>query len=328
MDRFTALLIAGLVATLIIAGFIVYSFGIVTLIRVILFLGYATLAVVSVFFLAILVYAKSKYLLPAFLSLVASGYAAYQCYVWNRPVHVAYITAAYIFVIVLGLWWISEPDLSFYERLRSAEALEKSGRYRAAARKFEKKKDYVKAAECYLKAGLKESAAWCYEKAEQYSKAAEIYEELAEEKEEAYYWKEAYEMYKKAGEMLRAAKCLERYAEDEPWFWEDVAKIYEDSGDAENAVRAWKRALDYYITEAEEEGVFWEDVAKIYEKLGEKEKAREAMLKFAGYCEKEAESDPAWWKHVGEAYEALGDGERTKQAFEKYEEYRQKGHGS
>ncbi len=322
MDRVTLTLAVALLIILGIAGYITHAFGAVMLLRVILFIGYLGLAAFSAFFTALLLYAKSRYFLPSFLSLLASGYAAYQCYTWQQPMHVAYITAAYIIIIAAGLWWISEPDLSIYERIRSPQALEKSGRYRAAARKYEKKQEYAKAAECYLQAGLQESAAWCYEKAEMYTKAAEIYEKLAEGKGDNFYWKEAYEMYKKAGETVKAAKCLERYAEDEPWFWEDVAKIYEESGDIENARRAWKEALEYYIKEAEEEGVFWEDVAKIYEKLGEEDKAREAMLKFAEYCENEARSNPAWWKHVAEAYETLGNSAKAKEALEKYNEYR------
>lgn len=73
-----------------------------------------------------------------------------------------------------GFWWISEPDLSIYKRLRSAEQLEKGERYRAAARKYKKKGEFAKATECYLKAGFQESATWCYGKAEIYAKTAEI----------------------------------------------------------------------------------------------------------------------------------------------------------
>ncbi len=90
---------------------------------------------------------------------------------------------------------------------------------------------------------MEESAAWCYERAELFAKAAEIYEKLAAEKGDAYYWKEAYELYRKAGELRKAAECLEKYAEEEPWFWEDVAKIYEEAGDLESSRKAWQRLL-------------------------------------------------------------------------------------
>ncbi|MDI3497884.1 GlcNAc transferase, partial [Archaeoglobus sp.] len=232
MDRFTALAIIFLATVLLAAGAIAYFFSPLFLLRLILFLAYLGVAAISAIMAGVLIYAKSKYTLPSLLSLIASLYALYQCYTWENPMHVAYITAAYILAFAFGLWWISEPDLTLYERLRSAKALENAGRYRAAARKYEKSGNYKSAAECYLKAGMEESAAWCYEKAEEFSKAAEIYEKLAAEKGDSYYWKEAYEFYKKAGEMRRAAECLERYAEDEPWFWEDVAKIYEETGDS------------------------------------------------------------------------------------------------
>ncbi|WP_202318782.1 tetratricopeptide repeat protein [Archaeoglobus neptunius] len=327
MDRVTAGIIAVVALIIVIAGSIWYYFGLLALVRLILFTGFFGLAALSAIFSAVLIYARSKYLIPALISLVFSAYAAYQCYAWQHPYHVAVIAIGYILVFLAGLWWISEPDLSLYERLRGAHSLEKAGRFRAAARKYEKKADYTRAAECYLKAGLAESAAWCYEKAEKYEKAGEIYERLAVEKGDSYYWKEAYEMYRKAGENLKAAKCLERYAEDEPWFWEDVARIYEENGDEENARRAWMRALEYYRKEAEEDGVFWEDVAKIYEKMGDVERARDAMTKFAEYCENEAKNDPAWWKHVAEAYEHLGEKEKAENAMKRYSEYRSKTEG-
>jgi len=322
MDKLTAGIIAFVLAVIAICAGIVYYFGIWFLIRLILGLAFLGLVIVFAVLFGILIYAKSKYSLLSFLGLATSAYALYQCYTWQKPMHVLYIIVAYILALVIGIWYISEPDLSVLERLRSAKALENSGNFRAAARKYEKKGDYVKAAECYIKAGLLESAAWCYERAEMYEKAAELYEKLAKEKNESYYWKEAHEFYKKAGNKAKSAECLEKYAEEEPWYWEDVAKIWEEVGDTKRAEQCWKKALEYYIKEAEEEGVFWEDVAKIYEKLGEQEKAREAWLKYAEYCEKEAEKDPAWWKHVAEAYEKLGIKDKVEEARKKYEEYK------
>ncbi len=323
MDRLTAILIAFLVGIFGVAVAIAHYFGLLFLIRLILGLCFLGLAMIFAVMLGILVYAKSfKYASLSAIGLISSAYAVYQCYTWRNPIQVLYIIIAYVIVLIFGVWWISEPDLSIIERLRSAASLERSGNFRAAARKFEKKGDYAKAAECYLKAGMLESAAWCYEKSKNYAKAAELYERIAKEKGESYYWKEAHEFWKKAGDKVRAAKCLEEYAKEEPWFWEDVAKLYEECGKREESERAWKKALEYYIREAQEEGVFWEDVAKIYERLGEKEKAKEAWVKYAKYCENEAEKDPAWWKHVAEAYEKLGDKQKAEEAKKRYEEYR------
>jgi tetratricopeptide (TPR) repeat protein len=305
-------------------GFITYKFGVIFLLRLVFGVGYALLAVIFGILFAVMIYARSKYSLLGLIALLSSFYAAYQCIVWSEPLHVLWITVGYLFTLAVSYWWILEPDLTLSERLKSPKSLEKSGNWKAAARKYEKRGNYIEAAECYLKAGMKESAAWCYEKAKEYAKAAEIYEKLAGEQDEDYYWKEAREMWLKAGDELKAVECLEKYAENEPWFWEDVAEGYEKLNKKENAEKAWKRALDYYIKEAQEEGVFWEDVAKIYEKLGDTEKAKDAMLKFAKYCEKEAEEDEAWWKHVAEAYEKLGDTEKAKEARKRYEEYRKR----
>lgn len=126
---------------------------------------------------------------------------------------------------------------------KSAESLERAGKYKQAARKYEKAGNYLKAAEMYIKLGWLESAAWAYEKAGEYAKAAEIYEQLYGKEKDTYYLKEAHEYWKKAGDMERAAKALERYAEEEPWFWEDVAKLYEELGNEEKARKPGKRPL-------------------------------------------------------------------------------------
>ncbi len=312
MDRLTAALVAA--ASIFIAAIaaITYYFGLLFLVRLIFGIGYALLSVVFAVLLGVLVYARSRYAALAVIGLASSTYAAYSCYTGDL-LSVAYITIAYIAAIAFGIWYISEPDLSIVERLRSAEGLERSGNHRAAARKYEKSGNYLKAAECYEKAGMLESAAWCYERAEMFERAAELYERLASEKGDTYYWREASEFYKKAGKLLKAAECLEKYAEDEPWFWEDVAKLYEEAG-SDKSVEAWRKALEYYTREAEEEGVFWEDVAKIYERLGESERAREAWKKYAEYCEREAEKDSSWWRHAAEAYEKLGMKEKAEEA--------------
>ncbi len=315
MDRLKVLLCAIVVSILSLSFYIVYEFGFIFLIRLALGLFFLCVFLITTTFTGVLAYAKSKYFPLALIYSLISAFGVYYCYYWE-PTKVVFIILFYVLSLVVFIFWISEPDLSLYERIRSAKALEKSGNYRAAAIKYEKSKNLTKAGECYLRAGLLESAAWCFERAGDYSKAAKIYENLA--KKDSYYWKECYELYKKAGNIKDAAKCLEKYAEEEPWFWEDVAKMYEECKEHEKAKKAWIRALEYYTMEAKEEGVFWEDVAKIYERLNEKEKAKECWIKFLEYCIKEAEKDPAWWKHVAETYERIGEKEKAEEIKKKY----------
>ncbi|MFA4718741.1 tetratricopeptide repeat protein [Pyrococcus kukulkanii] len=308
-----------------IAGFIIWKWGFWMLIRIILSLGFLGLTLMLGFFLALTIYAESwKYALMLLPFTALSAYGTYLSITWQKLKIVGGIIAFFIVAVAFGIWYISEPDLGLADRFRSAEKLEKMGRYKQAARKYEKAGNYKKAAEMYLKLGWLESAAWAYEKAGEYAKAAELYEQLYEKEKDTYYLKEAHEYWKRAGDMERAAKALERYAEEEPWFWEDVAKLYEELGNEEKARESWQKALEYYKKEAEEEGVFWEDVGNIARKLGMEDLAREAYQKFLEYCLKEAEEDPMWWKHVAEAYEYLGDKEKAEEARKKYEEYRQR----
>ncbi|MDF2957504.1 MAG: Outer membrane protein chaperone/metalloprotease BepA/YfgC [Candidatus Alkanophagales archaeon MCA70_species_1] len=325
MDRLTAALVTATVAVAGVATFIVYRFGWLFLLRLILGLGFAGLAIVFATLLVLLAYARSPlYAMLSFLGLLSSAYAAYQCYTWAAPLHVVYIVVAYIAAAAAGFWYISEPALSPLERVRSARSLEKAGNYKAAARKYERRGDYTRAAEYYERAGMPESAAWCYERAGELRRAAELHEKIAEGKKDSYHWREAYELWKKAGEKKRAADCLCRYAESEPWYWDDVAKLYEEVGDEEKAKMAWQHALDYYVKEAAEEGVFWEDVANIYEKLGKTEDARDALEKYAVYCEKEAEKDASWWRYAAEAYGKLGMKEKADEATRRYEEWKKR----
>ena len=322
MDRITAAIAVFVVTILAVSGAIVYFFSLTTLLKLIFGLIFLGVLLIFGMFSAITIYAKSfKFSVISLIAFLMSGYGLYSVYVWNLA-GIGLVIGVFILAFAFFIWYISEPDLSIAERFSSPESLMKKGNFRAAGRKFEKNGEYVKAAEAYIKAEMLESAAWAYERAEKYREAAEIYEMLAEKQEDLYYWKEAYEFYKKAGDMGKAAECLERYAKDEPWFWEDVAEIYEEIGDEEKMRVALKQALEYYKKEAEEEGVFWEDVAKLYEKLGENELAKGAWVNFARYCENEAEEDPAWYKHVAEAYEKLGLKDRAEEAREKYEEYR------
>ncbi len=322
MDRVTAAIAVFALTILAVAGAIVYFFNLTTLLKLIFGLIFLGALLIFGMFSAITVYARSlKFSAISLIAFLMSGYGLYSVYVWN-PAGIGTVIGVFILTLVFFIWYISEPDLSIAERFSSPESLMKKENFRAAGRKFEKKGEYEKAAEAYIKAEMLESAAWAYEKAEKYREAAEIYEILAKKQEDTYYWKEAYEFYKKAGDMRKAAECLEKYAKDEPWFWEDVAEIYEEIGDEEKMREALKEALEYYKKEAEEEGVFWEDVAKLYEKLDEDELAKGAWVNFARYCEKEAEDDPAWYKHVAEAYEKLGLKDRAEEARKKYEEYR------
>ena len=324
MNRVTVAIAVFVITLLVFAGAIAYLFSLITLLKIIFGLVFLGTLLVFGMFSAITAYAKSfKFLAVSLIAFLISGYGLYSVYVWN-PYAIGSVIGIFVFASVIFVWYISEPDLSMAERFSSPESLMKKGNFRAAGRKFEKKGDYLKAAEAYIKAELLESAAWAYERAEKYREAAEIYEMLAEKQEDVYYWKEAYEFYKKAGDMRKAAECLEKYAKDEPWFWEDVAEIYEQIGDEEKMKEALKEALEYYKKEAEEEGVFWEDVAKLYEKMGEGELSKGAWVNFARYCEKEAEDDPAWYRHVAEAYEKLGLDDRAEEARKRYEEYQAK----
>ena len=322
MDRVTAAIVVFFITLLAFAGAIVYFYNITTLLKLIFGLIFVGTLLMSGMFSAITAYAKSyRFFMASLIVFLLSAYGLYSIYAWN-PSGIVFVMTIFVLAFVIFIWYISEPDLSIAERFSSPESLMNKGNFRAAGRKFEKRKDYVRAAESYIKAEMLESAAWTYEKAEKYREAAEIYEMLAERQNDIYYWKEAYEFYKKAGDMRKAAECLENYAKDEPWFWEDVAEIYEQIEDEKKMKEALKKALEYYRKEAEEEGVFWEDVAKLYEKLGEDELAKGAWVNFARYCESEAEEDPAWYRHVAEAYEKLGLDERAKEAKKKYKEYR------
>jgi len=328
VDRLKAYLVGFLLAVVLIAAGIVWYGGWTLLLKVILVLGFLGVTLMLLFFTGLTLYAESwKYGMILAIFTAISGYGLYRAITWDRS-NWSYLTPVwaiivfFIAVVAFGIWYISEPDLGLVDRFKSAESLEKAGKYKQAARKYEKKGDYLKAAEMYEKLGWMESAAWAYEKAGKYERAAEIYEQLYEKEKDTYYLKEAHEYWKKAGNMERAAKALERYAEEEPWFWEDVAKLYEELGNEEKAKEAWLKALEYYRKEAQEEGVFWEDVGNIARKLGMEDLAREAYQKFLEYCLKEAEKDPMWWKHVAEAYEYLGEKEKAEEARKKYEEYR------
>ncbi|XRO76039.1 tetratricopeptide repeat protein [Methanocaldococcus sp. 28A] len=323
MDKLKAYMVGFLAVVLAVAGIIVWKFDLLMLIRLILSLGFGGVTLMLLFFAILSAYVKNwKFCLLFLIPAILSGYATYLSITWQKLEIIGVIIALYILGLIGFVWYISEPDLGLIDRFKSAEALEKIGKYQAAARKYEKEGNYIKAAEMYFKLGWLESAAWAYEKAKKFDKAAELYEKLYEKENDVYYLKEAYEFWKKSGNMDKAVKALEEYAKEEPWFWEDVAKLYENLGNDEKAKYAWEKALEYYINEAKEEGVFWEDVGKIAEKLGKKDLTKEAYEKFLDYCLKEAESDGMWWKHVAEAYEYLGEKEKAKEAWKRYEEYR------
>ena len=238
----------------------------------------------SVFFFAFCLYAKSWKPSVGFgMFALLNAVALYYTYRWKHLEIVGGIVGLMILLFLFGVWYISEPDIGLVDRFKSPEKLVKEGKLKEAARKYEKRGDYLNAAKLYEKIGWLESAAWAYEKAGDYVKVAEIYERLYEKENDVYYLKESYEFWKKAGNLKKAVKVLEKYAEEEPWFWEDVAKHYEELKDEENAIKAWKKALEYYLKEAEEEGVFWEDVGNIYKRLGDLEKAKEAWERYEEY---------------------------------------------
>ncbi len=269
MNRLKAYSTGFAALVLAVAGLIVWKFGFWMLARLILSLGFLGLTLMLVFFLALTVYAESwKYALYLLIPAVLSGYATYLSITWQRPEIIGGIIALFVFGLIGFVWYITEPELGLIDRFRSAESLEREGNYRAAARKYEKKGNYKKAREMYEKLEWLESSAWAYEKAGEYERAAELYEILAKKQEDTYYWKEAHELWKKTGNMGKAAECLEKYAREEPWFWEDVAKMYEELGNRDRARDAWLKALEYYREEAKEEGVFWEDVWKYLRKAG------------------------------------------------------------
>ncbi len=318
LTSFFALIIA-------IALGIAYQWGPYTLLRVVavlFFLG-VTLGLLGIGFLSL--YAENvKYALFSIIPAIITGYTTYLSYMWQRTMLIGLVFALIVLGVLFGIWWISEPNLSLLERLKSPDSLRDDENYRAAARKYEKNEDYESAAECYVELDQMESAAWAYEKAEDYESAAESYEEV--EDEDPYHWKESYENWKKADNKLKAAESLEKYAEEEPWYWEDVAELWdeiEEDNDIDadrRAKKAWRNMIGYYEDESDEEGVFWEDVAKGYEKLGQEDDAQEAWKNFAEYCEDQADKDGSWWKHVAEAHE-LGNKDKAMEAKEKYEEF-------
>ena len=200
MDKLKAYIIGFVVLVIAIAVGIIYKWGFWMLVRIVLGLGFLGLTLMLGFFLALTLYAESwKYAGLLIVPTALSGYAAYLSITWQKLKTVGGIILLFVLGLAFGIWYISEPDLSLTDRFRSAESLERAGKYKAAARKYEKKGNYLKAAEMYEKLSWMESAAWAYEKAEKYERAAEIYEQLYEKEKDTYYLKEAHEYWKKAG---------------------------------------------------------------------------------------------------------------------------------
>jgi len=84
-DKITALFIAFIGTIIVIAAAIVHYFGFMFLVRLVLGLGFAALAVLFAILAGVLVYAQSfKYALLSLIGLATSAYAAYQCYVWQE----------------------------------------------------------------------------------------------------------------------------------------------------------------------------------------------------------------------------------------------------
>jgi tetratricopeptide (TPR) repeat protein len=316
------LYLAGVVIVgLLIITSIIY-FGFYSVLRIILALILLLIFSMSIFFCAVSIYVKSWKLTTVFgIFTLLSICALYLTIIWN-PATLFGIILIMASLFLFGIWYISEPDIGLVDRFKNPKKLEKEGKYKEAAKKYEKNRDYLKTAKMYEKIGLLESATYYYEKCGEYGKAAEIYQELYNINGDIYYLKESYELWKSIGDLEKAVKSLEKYAKEEPWFWKDVAKHHEELGDRENAMKSWKMALDYYILKSEEEGAFWEDVANIYNKLGDLEKASDAWRKFLDYCFKEVKYDRMWWKPIAKTYECLGEGKKAEDAWKNYEEYR------
>ncbi len=93
------------------------------------------------FFLALTAYARNwKYSLYLLIPTVSSGYATYLCITWQKLEIVVGIIALFVLGLIGFVWYISEPDLGLIDRLKSAERLEREGKYRFAARKYKKRR--------------------------------------------------------------------------------------------------------------------------------------------------------------------------------------------
>ncbi|MBC7090506.1 MAG: GlcNAc transferase [Nitrososphaeria archaeon] len=323
MSKLKLYLPSSFVIFLLLVGLIIWQFGFRILFQLILSITFIGLtAMLGLFFIVAVIAKHWKISLLLILPLILSIYSTYLCLEWKNLEFVSGTIIVFVVSILFVGWYLSEPNIRLIDRFKSAEKLEKEGKYLAAAKKYEKEKDFKNAARMYEIKGLLENAAWSYEKAMLYEKVAEIYEQLYKKENDTYYLREAYDFWRKAGDIIKAVKCLEKFANEEPWFWEDVAKIYEEINDKEKAKSAWLNALKYYLNEVQKEGVFWEDIAKIYEKLDNKDEAINAYKKFLDYCLQLVEEDGMWWKHIAETYEILGYKDYAKKAWQMYITYK------
>lgn len=275
--------------------------------KVILFIAYVFLTSGFLLFGALALWARNLKLgIPFIFFGIVSGYTLYAVYMWNVQV-VLWMSFFFVGMGVLFIWYIMEPNLTILERFLSPEALIKKGKKEKAAFKYQKEKKYKKAAELYEEMGLFESAVWAYEEAKIWDKVATIAEEIGKkDKDNDYYIRKAREIYRdKLSNYIKAAELTEIIAKDEGWYWREAAELYEKAGNPDKAKECIEKSLEYYKKEAEEDGVFYDDVAKEYEKLGNLEYAKEAYLNYVEYCKKQAEDDKGWLRHVAEGYYSL-----------------------
>ena len=257
---------------------------------------------------------------------------AYESFFYKNPLVFWLVFVISLILLLLGILYITEPELGIVDRFKSPERLIKEGKKDKAALKYRKAKRYLEAAKLYEELGWYTSATICYEEAGEWEKAAETYLKLSEKEDYPdYYLRKAKEIYEeKLGDYKRAAEILEKMANMEGWYWEDAAKMWRKAGDREREKRCWEEALKYYKERSEkEDGVFWSDVAVILERLERKDEAVDAYKKFLEYCIRmDKEEGRGWIRHVAETYYALyrltGDESykaKGDDALERYKSY-------
>ncbi len=298
------------------------------ILKIILFLGYLIATSGFLFVGALAIWAKNfKIGIPLLILGLISGYGIYAVYIWYVQA-IWVITAFFIVIGVLFIWYIAEPNLNIFERFLSPEALIKRGKKEKAAYKYQKMKKYKEAGELYEEMGMLESALWAYEEAEIWEKVAYLAEEVGRKEEDGdYYIRKAREIYKdKLSNYKKAAELTEVIAKDEGWYWREAAELYEKAGNSEKARECIEKSLEYYQKEAEEDGVFYDDVAEDYKKLGNIEKAKDAYMKYIEYCKEQSKDDQGWLRHVAEGYYSLykltGEEEYLKEGDKYLEVYK------
>ncbi len=268
-------------------------------------------------------------LCSSFLGLVGIV-GAYESFTMSSPLIFWLILLFFVFMAVLALLYVTEPELGVIDRFKSPKSLIKEGKKDKAAIKLKKRKRFIDAGRLYEEMGWLASAVICYEEAGDWEKVASLYLEMGRKEDDGgYYLRKAKEIFEeKLGDFKKAAKVLEELAEKEGWYWEDAAKNWEKVGDEDAARKCWEKALDYYRERAkEDDGVFLSDVAGILERLGRVDEAVDAYKQFLSYCKDMMEKEgKGWVRHVVETYYALaritGDGRFKEEGDKALEEYK------